>query len=301
MDAVELVHAPAVGDHKAVEAPFVAQHLFEQPRVDVVGDAVDLVVGGHHRADAGLDRRLEGDEELLADDALGVVGRRGVGAAFRLAVDSEMLRRCQHVLRVDLIGRAALQPAHGRHAQRRGQERVLAIGLLGAAPARIARQVEHRAEGVIRSLGAHLSRGDRQGLLDQFRVPGAGQADRLREAGGVQRHVAVQRLAEVDRRDAQAGLVAQEGLQGVDELDRLGRGPVGAQAADEGQAMRAQPACGFRRKAIALADDLADIKQPVELGDFFFERHAAQTGRPRVRERAGMHFGRGGSWVSHLY
>ena len=40
--------------------------------------------------------------------------------------------------------------------------------------------------------------------------------------------------------------------------------------------MGAQPACGFRRKTIALADDLADIKQPVELGDFFLERHAAQ-------------------------
>ena len=72
-----------------------------------------------------------------------------------------MLCRCEHVLRVDLIGRTALQPANGRNAQRRGQERILAVGLFGSAPARVTRQVEHRAEGVIGPLGAHFSRGNR--------------------------------------------------------------------------------------------------------------------------------------------
>ena len=272
---VELVHAPAIRDHKAVEAPFVAQDLLEQPGIDVAGDAVDLVVRGHDRADAGLDRGLEGHEELLADDALGVVGRRGVCAAFRLAMDGEMLGGGEHVERVDLSRRTALQPADRRLAHRGDEERILAVGLFGAAPARIARQVEHRAERVVRALGAHLRRGDGESLLDQLRVPGAGQADRLREAGGVQRHVAVQRLAEVDRRDAQAGFVAQEGLQGIDELDSLGRDPVGAQSADKGQAMRANAPCGLGRKAVAVAGNLSDVKQPVQLGHFFFKRHTA--------------------------
>jgi len=35
------------------------------------------------------------------------------------------------VLRVDLIGRTALQPANGRNAQRGGQERILAVGSTG--------------------------------------------------------------------------------------------------------------------------------------------------------------------------
>jgi len=151
-------------------------------------------------------------------------------------------------------------------------------------------------------LGAHFSRSDRQGLLDQLRVPGAGEADRLRKAGGVQDHKAVQRLAEVDRRDAQAGIMPQEGLQGIDELDSLGGDPVGAKAAYEGKPIGAQPACGFRRKTIALAGDLADIQQPVELGDFLLERHAAQqVGHAFGNGKGGILVGIGHGFLDGLW
>ena len=118
----------------------------------------------------------------------------------------------------------------------------------------------------------------------------------------MQRHIAMQRLAEVDRRDAQAGIVKQVGLQGIDELYRLGRDPVGAKAAYEGQPIRAQTACGFRRKTIALAGDLADIQQPVELGDFLLERHAAQqVGHAFGNGKGGILVGIGHGFLDGLW
>ena len=48
---------PVVGDHRALEAPLVAQHVGEQPGVGARRDAVDVGVGVHHRARRHRSRR----------------------------------------------------------------------------------------------------------------------------------------------------------------------------------------------------------------------------------------------------
>ena len=90
----------------------------------------------------------------------------------------------------------ALQAAHEGDADAAGEERVLTIGLLAPAPARIAEDVDvgrpdgqplvQAAIGVERlavELRARLDRDDIADLLDQRGVPGRGHAHRLREDG----------------------------------------------------------------------------------------------------------------------
>ena len=50
VQAVQIVHAPAIGDDEALEAPFAAQQVLQQPGVDMRRHTVDLIVGSHHRA-----------------------------------------------------------------------------------------------------------------------------------------------------------------------------------------------------------------------------------------------------------
>ena len=61
------VHRAPVRHHVARIAPVVLQHLVEQPVVLAGIDAVDAVVGAHHRAGmAGLDGDLEGQQVRFA-------------------------------------------------------------------------------------------------------------------------------------------------------------------------------------------------------------------------------------------
>src|SRR5262249_37149816 len=96
-----VVPSEAVGDHlgdggpvaddEAPEAPLTAEDLFQEAPVGRAGDAVDLVEGGHHRADTGLDGRAEGRQVNLTQGAFGEVHRVVVAAAFGGAVCGQVL------------------------------------------------------------------------------------------------------------------------------------------------------------------------------------------------------------------
>ena len=148
----------AVGGDEAAESPLLPQDFVEQPVVDVRRDAVDFVVGGHHAADVRfLDRGLKRHEEILANDALGIVAGSGVGAAFGLAVYGEVLGGGNDVMAVDRE-RIALQACDGGDAHARGQEGIFAVGFFGASPARIAGDVEHGGEDLARRRRNRLHR-----------------------------------------------------------------------------------------------------------------------------------------------
>ena len=104
---------------------------------------------------------------------------------------------------------------------RADQVRVLAVGLLDAAPARIARDVDDRRQHVLHAAGARLPRRDREDLLDQLRdrtwPPSAIACGKLVAAGADE---AVQRLLVHQRRDAEARLLDQVLLDRVGELGR---------------------------------------------------------------------------------
>ena len=215
-----------VGDDVALESPLLAQNLVQQPAIHVRWHAVDLVVGGHHAAHARLlDRGLEGHKEVLADYALGDVAGRGVGAALGLGMHGEVLGGGHHVMAVDQI-RVALQALDSRDPHPRYQIGVLAIGLLRAAPAGIARNAEHRRKDLANAARASLVADCGEDPLDQRRIPGAGQRQRRRKAGAAVLHQAMQSLAIEQRRNAQARFLALIALHSVAQNRRLARGEL---------------------------------------------------------------------------
>src|SRR3984957_5248279 len=98
----ELGDAEIVGDEHAAKTPLMAKNVDQQVFVAVRRDAVDFVVRGHDTLDMGFFYGgFERFQPVFADDALGVVAGRHVGAAFGLAVDGEVFGGGQDVGLVD--------------------------------------------------------------------------------------------------------------------------------------------------------------------------------------------------------
>ncbi len=195
------LQAVTIGRDETVETPLLPQNLPEQPVIDVRGDAVDFVIGGHHASHvAFLDRGLEGHQECFANRAFGVICRRGVGTALGLSVSRKVLHRSHHVVTVDekVI---ALQPSYSSDGHTRDEIRVFSIGFFCAAPSRIARQIEHRAENLSRSARTSLIARGGEHLLHEFGVKGAGEANCLRKTGAAVFHKSMQGLAHEQRRN----------------------------------------------------------------------------------------------------
>ena len=265
----------------------------------VARDAVDLDVGGHDRARVRfLDRGVERREEGLADHALRVVARADVHAGLGLAVHGEVLQRRDDVAGVDLpvrLGRA-LQPAHGGDAHARHQVRVLAVGLLGAAPARIAHDVDDGRQRVLRAARARLLRDGGHDLLDQRGIEAGRQRDRLRVAGRAHALHAVQPLFVVQQRDAEARVLDDVLLQGVRQLRFLARVQVLLAVLVLRRARDLTQAVGEQRLRLVvreggaqlIVDQHAALREPVggELRDLLFQRHAReQIGDALVRRQ----------------
>ncbi len=179
-----------------------------------------------------------------------------------------------------------MKPLHVRRSHARDEIRIFAQRLLDTAPARVARDVEHGRQCVVRADRPHLRLDDRRHLLHDLRVPRAGDADRLREARRAQRHVAAAALFVHHRRDAQARIVDQPLLDGVRQPRAIRRAQVArpADARDLADAMRHQTS-GFwlgEGKAVQQLEHPGAAK----LADFFRDAHLGEqvadalVGRP---------------------
>ena len=179
-DAI-MVGAPVAHDD-ALEAPFVAQHVGKQPVVLRRMHAVDAVVCAHDGPRLGfLDDVLERREVDFAQCTLGDVGADAQTVGF-LIVGGEMLKRSAHAL-----GLHAGDDADGFMTR---QIRIFRPGFEAAASERVALDVHARAEDYGDLLLNALFGHGFANLVDEFRIPGAGQTSRRREAGG--RHAVVQ-------------------------------------------------------------------------------------------------------------
>ena len=117
----------------------------EQLGRGVAGHPVHVAVRGHHACEPALDhRRLEREELFVPQLTRTEVHGRLVEAAFGQPVTDHVLAGGQHA--VAEIG--SLERPDVRQAELGGEVRVLAVGLLDPAPARVARDVEDRAQGV---------------------------------------------------------------------------------------------------------------------------------------------------------
>src|SRR5690606_4844031 len=131
-------------------------------------------------------RQIDLVQVLFAGRNVEVVPQR-----LRSAVDGVMFRASR---RQQVVGMAALQSADEGDAESRREKRVLAIGFLAAAPARIAKDVDvrrpkgeaakdlslERSADVAVELRPPLNAGHVRDLLLQFLIPHRGEADRLR-------------------------------------------------------------------------------------------------------------------------
>ena len=267
VDGVEFGNRAIVAHHRAVEMPFAAQNVAQQPYILMARYPVYLIIAGHDGGDAGaLHHRAEGREEILAQFALADRRGRDILAALRLAMPGHVLERRHHLVGADLPA-LALQAQHRRDAHFAAQIGILAERLLDPAPARIAGDVHHRRQRQMHAPRPHLAGDHRLHLAHQRAVETAGHADRHREHGRVGRHIAVQRLLVKQHRNAEPRLLHRPCLHRFDEGDRVpGRAPA-----------RADPA--RLRRSIGRA---APIRRPRNLAE------TLRIGRARLRGREGQ-------------
>ena len=293
MDGVEFRYGAIVAHNRAVEMPFAAQYVAQQPPVLVRGHTVYLVITGHHGGDTGaLHDRAERREEIFAQFALADRCRRDILAALRLAMPRHMLERRHHLVRADLLA-FALQAQHRRHAHFAAQIRILAKRLLDPPPARIAGNVHHRRQCQMDAARPDFTRNHGLNLAHQVPVEAARHADSHGEHGGVGRHIAMQRFFMKQHRNAQAGFLDRPSLHGFDEVDSVpGRAPARADTPGLRRSVRRAPSVG-RSRDLAETGGIGftclgrgegqivhhfSLRGPKrdDLADLFLQRHPAQ-------------------------
>ena len=170
----------------------------------------------------------------------------------------------------------ALQPAHESDAHAGDEVRVLAERLLEPSPARVATDVEHGPEALMRPSRAHLLSYGGGERLDERRLPGARKADRLREDRCLARHQPGTDLLVDDGRDAEPRLLDEVTLEEVRELRRFVRSPTARPrdardltepVTEELGRDRREPAAGVR-----------ELEHPAasQLGHLLLEHHPPQ-------------------------
>ena len=271
-----------VGRDDAVEAPLIAQDRAEELGRGVARDPVDVAVGGHHRGETREpDRRLEREQLLVAQLARPDMGGRHVHPALGQAVPDHVLAG-----RRDAVGqRVALQRHDVRAAQLGREIRVLAVRLLDATPARIAPDVEDRAQGMSCAGHQHPPADGRGDLADERSVERGGGADRLLEARRGPRQQPVQALLVDDGRDAEPRLLDEEALDGVGRLGDLDRAEV--RRAGEPRQL-AQAVLGEDGEALAVEPVVTDhLERPErpELGQLLRAGHPPEQVRDPLVDR----------------
>ncbi len=288
-DAVHDLHErdrPVVRDDDALEAPLVAQHAGQQPRVGRDRQPVDVAVGVHDRARAALpDRHLERREQHVAQRARADRDRRVVAGRLRRGVAHEVLQRRDDAAR--------LQPAHVRAADHADEVGILAERLLDAPPAVVAHDVEHGREALVDADRVHALPDRARHALDEIGVEGRRPRQRGREDGGVEGGEAGQALVVRDRRHAeprardQVLLPRGERARTLDRIHR--RGPERAREVAEPVLAallerRGIPEGLLHRRDVARAE-LRPEPHAAELAELLVERHLAEQRLHALGER----------------
>ncbi len=156
---------PAVGDDIAVEAPLPAQDRGHQQGAAAAGFALVAVIGAHDRLGSSLAyAHLKGGEVGFAQVAFAGDGVEAVALRLGTAVHGVVFGSGD---RLEVARIVALEALDKGDAEAAGEEGILAVGLLAAAPARIAEDVDVRRPEGEPLVNAALA------LADEFVVLGA--------------------------------------------------------------------------------------------------------------------------------
>ena len=275
MHALQETDTFVIRHHQAGEAQLFPEHLAQQPGIGVRGQAVHFVVGWHdgHRGRLG-DNHAEGPQMGIEQLTRGHHPGAPVDAPLGLTVSGQVLERCRHPTFAQPLPPLPLESPNGGHADAAVQKGIFARRFIRPAPARVPADVHHRGEGVVNAPGAHLGRHHGVNPLDQILVPGASQTDGCGKGRRPRHQHAVATLVMEQRRDAQAGLLAQIALNRIAQLDLRHRLPPDrAQLAD---AVREECRSLVRLENAVGGDRLLELPETAQLRHFFLEIHAAQ-------------------------
>ena len=140
MCRMEVLNSPAVRHNMSLELPLLTQYLFQKHLASAAGLAIGTVVSAHHRfymrfLNAGFEGwKISLPQILLIDLCIKLMTQ-----CFRAAVYRKMLGtgRCLQVL-----GIVSLQSLNKRYAQSGRQIRILSVGLMSSAPARVTEYID---------------------------------------------------------------------------------------------------------------------------------------------------------------
>lgn len=162
-----------VGHDQSLVPPFALHDLVVHVLLLGGGDAVDVVVGGHHRPRVGFaDRDLERQQVQLAERGLVDDTVHGVAVGLGLVGDQ--------VLEAGADA-AVLHPAHAGSCEAAGEQRVLGVRLEEPPAERRAVQVDGRAEHHVDLLGHRLLGEQPADLVGGVLAPGGGEQGGVRE------------------------------------------------------------------------------------------------------------------------
>ncbi len=206
-----LLHSGHVGRHG---------ELLERVRAHDVDALVDRVIRAVAIAGAVLGRTVAGEVLAGGEDVI-VGGQRGLAARAGLR-------------------RGALQPVD-LSLHPRDERRILAEGLIGAAPADVARHTQARGKAPLRTGRAGLGGRDLALGLGERRIARRAHADVVREDGRADHvPVAVDGVLAVDQRDLE-GCGERLGLEAVDHVGPAGGRVRRRRVAAAGQQRAHQP------------------------------------------------------------
>ena len=165
----QAMNGKRVADHEAFKAPRLAQYVMQQPAVSARGHVVQIHVGAHHGSRSCVEGRLERRQIQVPHQFFWYVRRVVIAPAIRRPVAGEVLHGGQYP-----IGRAefrALETENLRSCHRCTQIWILTCAFHHAAPAGIARDVDHGGEGPLNADRAGIPGSHRLCGLDHFRIP----------------------------------------------------------------------------------------------------------------------------------
>ncbi len=192
---VEIENGPAVGHHVSLETPLLSQYLSQEGRAGAAGFSVGAVVGAHHGLRTALHDAVAEGGKVGFPKVLHAHARvEMVTKGFRTAVRREMLRRGGQLEVLRVVALETLDEGHSHTAR---EVRILPVGFLAPAPARVTKDVDVGAPesetmvlaavalaGELMVLGPGFVRYGRRHPAHQLRIEGRGQRDGLRENSG---------------------------------------------------------------------------------------------------------------------
>lgn len=272
-----LIRGP-VGHDQALERPFAAQQIGQQPVIAGGGHAVDIVECRHGGDRTGREAAFEWREMNLAQRLHRDVDAVVIHARANRTISGEMLRAGEHASRIAQI--LALEPAHASSRHRLAEAGILARAFGDATPALVTRDIDHWCEGPVNAKRCGFERRAARGELRQIGVERSGLGQRDRE----DRAQPMDDIGAEDQRNTQPGFLQRHALH------RATAGDTGAveQHADTPSADVGELCRRIARRRTGIEHDAGRAKQvaeTAELTGLFGEGHACDQAFDAVRLR----------------